>query len=280
MRSAMSGREGCPLDIKRLHAHVEQEFSALRGPMDAVFDTMRDRVARGLQVSGRHLAYQLDRVCRRRNVRFFAKQTLRVESSLAGMFYYPDLTAFCYEPATPHTRPKIEVLMWYHPQHFRLPTKRMAWDYLQYRLYKIVHHELVHRAQFVIAGETRECTMTFEPHRYVSDFSKECQQYLGEMDEIEAYARDTVEEWYYINPTTPLTMRALMKEFVKTHRLATVHYYYLVFKGDINHLAVKRYLTKVMAWNVVMTPMSHTHKPAPTYLRKHRARRGSVFMHE
>lgn len=267
------------MDIKRLHAHVEQEFSVLRGPMDVVFDTMRERVAQGLQVSGRNLARKLDRIGRRRNVRIVAKKTKTMRTSAIGMFYYPDMTAFCYKPSSNVVRPHIEILMWYHPSHFRLQTKRMAWDYLQYRFYKILQHELVHRAQFVLAG-SRNDNMIFRPQQDISDFSKECQQYLGEMDEIEAYARDTVEEWYYINPTTPLSYEALVEDFMTHHRLATIHYYYVVFKGDVNHLAIKRYFTKVMAWNELVIPMAQTHKPAPAYLRRHRGRRGSSFVHE
>ena len=183
--------------------------------------------------------------------------------------YYPAIGAFCYEGTA--SRPaRIRIILCLHPSTSRLQLSAEAWSYFQYRFLKCLSHELVHRAQFE-NGRSADNVLIFRPHAMPNLPKKvlQTQTYLGDIDEVEAYAHDCVEEWYYLYPNTPLTLRGIKTEF-RNHggRLPAVQYYYEAFLGDETHPSIRRFFRKVKLWNDIIHPVSFELPKSPSYVKK------------
>jgi hypothetical protein len=184
--------------------------------------------------------------------------------------YYPALGGFCFEP-NPGRTARIEIIVCIHPHTNRLPLSVESWEYFQYRFLKCLTHELVHRAQFE-NGRKQDNALIFRPHASANvDKGMQAEQrYLGDMDEVEAYAHDCVEEWYYIYPQTPLHLRGIKREFRnKGGRLPAIQYYYGTFLGDESHPSVQRFFRKIKAWDEIIRPLSFELPDPPAYVQRH-----------
>lgn len=257
------------MDVTRLHAHVTQEFALLRVPLDEAFDTIRQRILKSRSITMTTVAQRLTDAVGRHGVK--VKVTVTKEADGAGQFYYPTMTAQCFSP-TKRRGVRIEMLLWQHPTAPRFLMSRGGVDYFQYRFYKMLQHELVHKAQFLLAADARESFLVFKPSAKSDEWLHDQQAYLCEIDEVEAYARDAVEEWYYIHPDRPLTPAALLEEYRHTRRVCSIGYYAMVFQADETHPAVLRFFNKTLHWNAVMTPMAHSLPRAPEIVLRPRKR--------
>lgn len=183
--------------------------------------------------------------------------------------YYPAIGGYCYEPNLNKTA-RIQLIVCIHPLINRLPLTVDAWKYFEYRFLKCLTHELVHRAQFE-HGRKHGNALIFRPHASANLDQRTIneQAYLGDMDEVEAYAHDCAEEWYYMNPHTPLTMREIKREFRdKGGKLPAIQYYYQTFLGDETHPSVQRFFRKIKAWDDIIHPLSLELPKSPLYVQK------------
>lgn len=187
--------------------------------------------------------------------------------------YYPAVGGYCYEP-NPNKVARIQIVMCVHPSTNRLPLSVEAWKYFQYRFLKCLTHELVHRAQFE-NGRKHGNGLIFRPHASANLDKRTLteQAYLGDMDEVEAYAHDCVEEWYYMNPSLPLTMREIKREFrEKGGKLPAIQYYHQTFLGDESHPSVQRFFRKIKAWDQIIRPLSFELPDPPAYVQRRPSR--------
>lgn len=183
--------------------------------------------------------------------------------------YYPSLGAYCFYPSRQNTPARIHIFLCLHPKHGRLQLSPESWQYFRYRFLKIIIHELVHRAQFA-NGRKLDNGLIFRPHSAAKLNIKDLkeQEYLGDIDEVEAYARECVEEWYYLFPNTPLTMALIRKTFrEKGGSIPAIQYYYDAYFGDITHPSVRRLFRKIKIWNDITTPISTELPMAPEYVK-------------
>lgn len=180
----------------------------------------------------------------------------------------PAVGGWCYEDTGVKGLPKIELLV-YSPMKRRLELNAVEWDYFRYKIFEALIHELVHRAQYTLGhGRT---SLSFKPNaagRAEPALMSE-QQYLGEMDEIEAYARDCVEFWYYTR-NTPLNLRSLKKEFRYESNIHAIQYYFDAYKGDVKHPAIMRFFRKVLEWNKLISPLAAIMPECPLVIRDYR----------
>lgn len=74
------------------------------------------------------------------------------------------------------------------------------------------------------------------------------EKYLGDLDEIESYARDCFEEWNYFYPRKPLTLDALSQAFTEDTIIPSLQYYHEIYKTT-DALPVKRLFQKTLGWD-------------------------------
>lgn len=184
--------------------------------------------------------------------------------------YYPAMGGYCFEPSSPSVTARIKLIMCIHPDTNRIPLSIESWEYFRWRFLKCLTHELVHRAQFK-NGRKQHNVLVFRPQA-APNLPKSAlreQEYLGDMDEVEAYAHDCANEWYYLNPNIPLTLRAIKQEF-RNHggRSSAIQYYYDTFFGDETHPSVQRLFRKIKKWDGLICPISRNLPKPPLYVRQ------------
>lgn len=259
------------MDIKRLHPYVTKEFDSLRTHLDNVFDVMRHRATKGYTTSTNTLVRYLKEAGQPHKVAVrSAKSPLPFRT-----LYSPNLWAEC--------RQRGDVVLWVGTPEDQttFPAHVPTWNYFQYRVYKMLQHECVHRAQFALESANRR-SYVFKPTEDESSTEKDAawyrnqQKYLGDLDEVEAYARDVVEEWYYLYPTTPITARRIQTTFAQKNSIATLTFYHAAFRGNAKHPALRRLFQKILAWNALITPMSTYLPPAPDVIVRHPRKRTAL----
>ena len=258
------------MNIRSLHQSVTQSFDQIRPGVDSVFAATLSKIdRRGRAVNIKSFTERLNVVLRP----FAIRITTEVNNSFGnpqenGGKYYPAIGGFCFEPSSPLKQARINVVLCVHSVTNRLDLPIDSWHYFQFRLLKVINHELVHRAQYQ-SGRKRTNSLIFRPQVSASmdmHIYNE-QRYLGDIDEIEAYARDCVEEWNYLQFDMPLTMASLKRQFRQQHSiLPSIEYYQDVFKHDETHPSVRRFFRKVMEWNKLVTPLASSLPIRPVYL--------------
>lgn len=255
------------MNIQKLHAYVTTAFSNVRPAIDPIFTETINKVER----DGR--AVNIEPFVARLNV---ALKPFKAKISISGGQeppgkrgeFYPTMLGFCEPPVRMYHQAKIEVVLCICDKTKRLALSTEAWGNFQYRLYQTLLHELVHKAQFAF-GMKRAAGLVFKPHAAarLDQTLLDDQKYFGEIDEIESYARDCVEDWYYQNPHTKLTIGRIKREFQSnSNRLYTVRYYNDAYKGDLSHPALTRLFRKIALWNKLITPLAGSLMPCPTYV--------------
>lgn len=185
--------------------------------------------------------------------------------------YYPMMGAFCFEPDEDEfDKPaKIQIVMCLHPETNRMPPDMDTWQYFHFRFLKIAVHECVHRGQYLM-GRHDSDALIFKPHTAaaVNSVRHDEQTYLGDIDEVEAYAREVVEEWHFHRPDTPLTPKAIKDDFINQEICVSLQYYHDTFEGNIDHPAVQRLFRKIKEWEQVTVPLALSLPKAPMSVRK------------
>lgn len=253
------------LNIQVLHQSVSAQFDPIRPAIDHVFTKTITRVKRtgcGVNMSG--FVTRLNTALRDTRIHV----VLDVDGTYAESDY-PILSALCYEPKNPGDVARIRITISMQTKANRIVMPVESWEYFRFRVLKNVQHELVHRSQYA-AGRRESNTFVFRPHEMssVGKLVHQEQTYLGELDEIEAYARDCVEEWYYRYPNQPMTMREVLKNFRSGPTLAALQYYHEAFVGDETHPSIKRFFRKVRQWGEVIHPLSRSLPSAPAYVKR------------
>lgn len=245
------------MNILHLHSFVTEQFDVMYPALDEVFRDAKSRASQGRKTNIIPLMARLRRVLKPYRVVVQTETqheipTTRVDTPQR----YPQIGGFCYEP-TSSEHGKIELIICVHKSSRRFDFTPDGWELFRWRFYKTLLHELVHRAQF--AYGKKGSTLIFRPHSHASTDKYQWmeQQYLCDMDEVEAYARDCVEEWHQYLPDRRLTMRALKEEFLSRRRVFGLTFYHDVFTGDVDHPAVQRLFRKILSWNGLVVPLVH-----------------------
>lgn len=259
------------MNLQTLNQSVSRNADELYPIVNGVFDTVIKRaVDTGRAVNVRTFIQTLNREFKGTRVRVTRELTKQFGSVRENNGqYYPAIGAYCYE-ATRKNPARIKIILCIHPSTNRLDLSNESWEYFKYRFLKCLGHELVHRAQFE-NGRRIDNALIFRPHSFphLPKRVLQAQTYLGDMDEVEAYAHDCVEEWYYLNPRTSLTMRAIKEEFRNNGgRLPAIQYYHETFLGDESHPSVRRFFRKVKDWDGIIRPMSFQLPSPPSYVKK------------
>jgi len=120
------------------------------------------------------------------------------------------------------------------------------WPRIRFAFWSYVMHELVHRAQDTFRGDVS--SRVFKPEAADPATQTE-QRYLGDYDEIEAYAHGTALEmlcWYTNLPFSDAFR--LMKLEQQDNADATYPIYRKTFAGNLRHPAMKVFNRKVNVW--------------------------------
>lgn len=262
------------MNIRSLHQSVTQSFDQIRPGVESVFEATLAKIdRRGRAVNIKSFTNRLNDKLKP----FAIRVTTEVNDSFGnpqenGGKYYPAIGGFCFEPPSAAKIARINIVLCVHSDTNRLSIPLDSWHYFKFRVMKVINHELVHRAQYQ-SGRKRNNSLIFRPQVSASMDTHiyNEQRYLGDIDEIEAYARDCVEEWNYLQPETPLTMSSLKGQFRLPHSvLPSIEYYQDVFKHDESHPSVRRFFRKVIEWNKLIEPLSTTLPSRPMYLLKRR----------
>lgn len=257
------------MNVQRLHQHVESHLQYIRPAIDHVFLKTIHRVEQdpSTAINTKTFVSHLNKGIRHLGVRVTVRPT---DEFPFDSNFYPPLNAWCYEPKKGKTA-RIQVIICTHTHHepHRLRLTIQAWRYFQFRFLKTITHELVHRAQYAM-GRRYDNAFIFRPQAAarMDKYMWTEQKYLGDMDEVEAYARDVVEEWYYMNPTTPLSLKSIKDDFRHNQTLPAIQRYHGPFLGDEDHLCVRRLFRKINDWNKVLNPLAATLPESPSYTRR------------
>jgi hypothetical protein len=258
------------MNVQLLQQSVTEHFTMIRPKIDRVLLPIITRVNHSAStINIKPFVRALNTALAGTKVRIVTEITTRFGSPESCVGSYPSIGGYCFEPTSDRFRhlARIKIVLCIHPSTNRLALSVAAWEYFRYRLLKTILHELVHRAQFS-QGRKYGTNLVFRPDaaasvnpRLVKD-----QEYLGDIDEVEAYSRDCVEEWHYLRPTEALTLRAIKREFRnKGGDIPALQYYYEIYEGNENHRSVQRLFRKVRAWHEVVTPLALYLPPSPSF---------------
>ena len=259
------------MNLQILNQSLVRNTYEINPIVSAIFDKVIARIDKnGRSVNVKTFINTLNTALKGTRVRVTREVTKRFGSAHENKGqYYPALGGYCYEPI-PNKPARIKIILCIHPSTNRLELPKESWEYFKYRFLKCISHELVHRAQFE-NGRRGDNVLIFRPHSLpgLPKSTVQTQTYLGDMDEVEAYAHDCVEEWYYLNPRTPLTLRSIKEEF-RNHggRLPAIQYYHETFLGDEYHPSVQRFFRKIKAWDEIIHPVSFELPSPPAYVQK------------
>ena len=262
------------MNLSVLHQNITEQFANIRPAVDAAFLQTIKTVTKTKQavniksfVKRLNIAFRLTPELSGIRVRVKADKRFGSAHEHDGRFY-PALGGYCYEPEHKTKLANIRVIVHVHPESNRLPLSAEAWKYFHFRFLKTLSHELVHRAQFA-NGRKQESGFVFRPHTDIhrGQFIFFDQSYLGDIDEVEAFARDCVEEWHYRKYQT-LTTKSLRQEFGCDSKIPSIKFYADTFRGDKEHPAVRRFLRKIGQWNRIIIPLADTLPNAPGYVQK------------
>jgi len=245
------------MNVQSLHTFVMTQFTDMAPAIDEVFLRAQTRTGQGRKTNIKTFVEQLRKVLKPHRTTVSAKVEREFCGAGPSLQWYPLMSAFCYEPSASLKRDaRIEIIIGIDPLSRRFDFSSQSWEFFRYRFHKTLLHELVHRAQFA-SGRHAHSGLVFRPHNHalMDKYHLVEQRYLGEIDEVEAYAHDCVEEWYCLYPNQPLTMKAFRENFRGPRQLPSLSYYHDVFHGDEHHPAIQRLFRKVKAWNEVMTPL-------------------------
>lgn len=269
------------MNLQILNQSLSRNIQDLYPIVNNVFDTVIDRVAEtGRDVNVKSFIRSLNTALKGTRVRVGRELTTKFGNGLENHGqYYPAIGGYCDEPK-PNTPARIKIIICIHPSTSRLALPTESWEYFKFRFLKCMSHELVHRAQFE-NGRRSDNALVFRPHTS-PDLPKrivQTQTYLGDIDEVEAYAHDCVEEWYYVYPRTPLTTRGIKQEFRNGGgHLPSIQYYYDTFLSDATHPSVQRFFRKVKAWDDIINPVSFDLPKPPSYVRKNARGKRDVLL--
>lgn len=257
------------MNLRVLHTDVVNQLDVVRPLISGVFDHTMSRVThwqRGVNVSS--FVRRLNEALRGTNIKVSTETQDTIDPSGPGRTTgYPAVGGYCYEPHSQHKLARIRLIVCTHSTTNRFEMPQDGWNFFHYRFLKTTAHELVHRAQYT-HGRKRTNALVFRPHTtaQADRFLFKEQTYMGDIDEVEAYARDCVEEWTYRLPDLPMTPRRVEREFAGDRRIPALSYYHTAYSGDATHPSVRRFFRKVREWQSLLVPLSSSLPPCPTFV--------------
>ena len=123
---------------------------------------------------------------------------------------------------------------------------------IKHRIVDVLEHELIHKNQYRGRGFKKQ--REFKPKKGLSDKIKKTRQYLGNDDEIEAYAKNIASE--LIRKSDKETALTLLRMAGKTAQYRekknllspNLFGYFAAFDFDTNHPVIKKLLKKIWAY--------------------------------
>ena len=211
------------MNLQRLHTCVNENFHLIKDKIDLILDQTIER-SKVRSINSTRLVSAFNKALKPNHIKVFTQIDDEAEND------HPLMGAFCYEPDSPGKTAKIEITIFTASKRFEFSPEN--WEFFRYRFFEVLLHEFVHRAQYSI-GRGHQTSLRFRvsPDPDESDDKKtkaliQEQRYIGEIDEIEAYARDCVEYWHYTKQGMPLTIRSLKKEFAYETTIHSLQYYF------------------------------------------------------
>jgi hypothetical protein len=235
------------MNVTHLQHFVVEQFREIQPSVSAIFSSAKRRAETGKRINIQPFVSQLRTILKPHRIAVMVDPQKETRIARTSMQWYPPLGGVCYEATLPKVA-RIQVIVGIHQSSNRLELNMDGWNLFEFRFLGVISHELVHRAQF--AAGRKGASLIFRPHLHaqMDKYQLLEQQYLGSIDEVEAYAHDCVEEWLYLLPTQKLTMRGLKHEFLGERRLPSLTYYADVFHRDSKHPAIQRLFRKILAW--------------------------------
>jgi len=236
------------MNVTHLQHFVVEQFREIQPSVSAIFTAAKRRAETGKKINIQPFVTQLRTILKPHRIAVMVEPQKETRIPRTNTQWYPPLGGFCYEATLPKVA-RIQVIIGIHQSSNRLELNTEGWNLFQFRFLGVISHELVHRAQF--ASGRKGASLIFRPHlhAHMDKYQLLEQQYLGAIDEVEAYAHDCVQEWLYLLPTQNLTMRGLKHEFLQERRLPSLTYYADVFHRDTAHPAIQRLFRKILAWH-------------------------------
>jgi hypothetical protein len=184
---------------------------------------------------------------------------------LSKGYLWPRISGYCYWPTKAHPTARIKLNLHHLPGEKRFAITTTRKQQLRFRIMVVLGHELIHRHQMDtrlrVIGKSSRVFGVSNPidHQHAKD-----QKYLGDYDEIEAYAHDTFQEmWYYGQVDGGCTTRKFMKRVreifhdqdMKAPVIFPLCLYKDTFGGDSSHPAVQTLFRKIREWEKVGIPI-------------------------
>lgn len=244
------------MNVKTLQQLMSQDIHVVRSAIDYVFCQTIARVKKtNRKVNIKRFVDQLNTALIDTNIKVYSEIDNSMGQPLDNIFY-PIIGAFCFQPKDKSIPAKIKIIICTHSSTNRLSLSVDTWEYFKFRFLKVALHELVHRAQYAM-GRKEENVLIFKPMVGDTENNKkyEEQKYLGDIDEIESYAYDCVQEWHYFYPNKKLSLPNLKNEFNGSTILPSLEFYHEIFE-TIDSIVVRRLFKKVMEWEDCVTPIS------------------------
>ena len=179
-------------------------------------------------------------------------------------YVWPRIAGYCNWPTKRKPQPGIEIELNHLPSQRRFPMTLIRKTQLRFRIVQVLTHELIHRHQIYkrLQLNTTPPSRIFGLRDVVNAEHESDQKYLGDYDEIEAYAHDTVQElWYYgkVNSTGRSFMKAARDYFHDQDTNVPLIYplwmYKETFGDDSSHPAVETLFRKIREWEKVAIPI-------------------------
>ena len=254
------------MNVVNIGTFLRSEFEPIRHAAEPVFRRLRRRNENGRRLRVTTITSTLAAALK--DARIDVK-AMTLPSADAAFSNYPSMGGWTYCRSERNSIPRIEIELAFEADCKQVLWSPIQWQHLQFRFYATIQHELVHRYQFLKRyrgpNNVEMMPMVYKPCEFVHKKQAKDQRYLGEYDEIEAYALDIVNEWWYYIGTT-FTMQDLKRNFKSNadFRTPSMNYYSCVFNCDDQHLAIRTLFRKIKEWNAIVVPLAGSLPSCPT----------------
>lgn len=163
------------------------------------------------------------------------------------------------EDELPHKKRYADVrIEWHtHPTMRRVKFTPLSWQRMRFGFWSYLLHELVHRQQNI--DQPERSTRVFRPISAVRSLREE-QEYLGDFNEIEAYAHDAALEMVLLSPRASFLSAFGKMQKQPLDRNTAYNVYSQIFAAVPDHKAVQVFETKMYEWFMLIKEQQDFYK--------------------
>lgn len=230
------------MNVQKIDAYVAPILNEIYAVLDPWFTKLAEQNDTGRAINLSRFKRELASLVKPWDITV----ALRFNEQTTHSPMYPALSAYCYQPEAGTAL----ISTFFHfddEQPGRLLWTPGFWKHLQFRYLAILQHELVHRYQWWHRRK-HKTPQTYQTFTNLDRLQQKEQEYLGNYDEIEAYALDAVMDWRYYVPHIPLTTRNIHEQFA-LNSMPALTFFHCEFNGDMNHPAIRALFRKMKHWN-------------------------------